>query len=66
MSSPPPPPPPKMDTLIRMGIVDENGAMSMDFEVGEIDEGFDRRDLQPLPDSSMIGSSSTGKAKMCW
>ena len=66
MSSPPPPSPPKMDTLIRMGIVDENGAMSTDFEVGEIDEGFDRQDLQPLPDSSMTGSSSTGKAKMCW
>ena len=37
--------------------------MSTDFEV---DEGFDRRDLQPLPNSSVIGSSSTGKAKMCW
>ena len=37
--------------------------MSTDFEV---DEGFDRRDLQPLPNSSMIGSSSTRKAKMCW
>ena len=51
MSSPPPPPPllspplpPKMDTLIRMEIVDENGVMSTDFEVGEIDEGFDQRD----------------------
>ena len=31
-----------------------------------IDEGFDRQDLQPLPDSSVTGSSSTGKAKMCW
>ena len=26
--------------MIRMGIVDETGAMSLDFEVGEIDEGF--------------------------
>ena len=53
MSSPPPPPLPppplplppklsKMDMLIRMGIVDENGAMSTDFEVGEIDEGFNQ------------------------
>nr|POF25422.1 della protein gaip [Quercus suber] len=76
MSSPPPPPSPslpppppkssKMDMLIRMGIVDENEAMSTDFEVSEIDEGFDQRDLQPLPNSSVIGNSSTGKAKMCW
>ena len=52
MLSPPPPPPPpppplplppKMDMLIRMGIVDENGAMSTDFEIGEIDEGFNQR-----------------------
>nr|POE95482.1 della protein gaip [Quercus suber] len=49
-----------------MGTVDENGVMLMDFEVGKIDEGFDRRDLQPLPDSSMTGNSSTGKSKMCW
>ena len=55
-----------MDMLIRMGIVDENGAMLTDFKVNEIDEGFDRRDLQPLPDLSVTGSSSTGKAKMCW
>ena len=53
-----------MDMLIRMGIVDENGAMLTDFKVDEIDEGFDRRDLQHLPDLSV--SSSTGKAKMCW
>ena len=31
-----------------------------------IDKGFDRRYLQPLPNSSVIGSSSTGKIKMCW
>nr|XP_023887154.1 probable methyltransferase PMT10 isoform X1 [Quercus suber] len=43
---PPPPKPPKMDMLIRMGIVDENGAMSTDFEVGEIDEGFDDEELE--------------------
>lgn len=36
----PPPPPPRVDMMIRMGIVDETGAMSLDFEVGEIDEGF--------------------------
>ncbi|KAF3447052.1 hypothetical protein FNV43_RR12232 [Rhamnella rubrinervis] len=34
---PPPPPPPEVQ---RMGIVDENGAMSEDFEVGEFDPTF--------------------------
>ncbi|XP_059453850.1 probable methyltransferase PMT10 isoform X3 [Corylus avellana] len=37
---PPSPPPPKVDMMIRMGIVDETGAMSLEFEVGEIDESW--------------------------
>ncbi|XP_047321298.1 probable methyltransferase PMT11 [Impatiens glandulifera] len=35
----PPPPPPPPPTLQRFGIVDENGTMAEDFEVGEIDTG---------------------------
>ena len=51
--------------------INEIGEINESFDqtrvlIGEIDEGFDRQDLQPLPDSSMTGSSSTGKAKMCW
>jgi hypothetical protein len=37
---PPSPPPPKVDMMIRMGIVDETGAMSLEFEVGDIDESW--------------------------
>ena len=51
--------------------INEIGEINESFDqtrvlIGEIDEGFDRQDLQPLPDSSVTGCSSTGKAKMCW
>lgn len=35
--SPPPPPPPPPPAVQRLGLVDENGVMSNDFEVGEFD-----------------------------
>ncbi|XP_040999048.1 probable methyltransferase PMT10 isoform X2 [Juglans microcarpa x Juglans regia] len=55
-SSPPPPPPPpkppRVDLMIRMGIVDETGAMSLDFEIGEIDESLTEEDLRGLSGGS--------------
>ncbi|KAG6624370.1 probable methyltransferase PMT10 [Carya illinoinensis] len=53
-SSPPPPPPkpPRVDLMIRMGIVDETGAMSLDFEVGEIDESLTEEELRGLSGGS--------------
>ncbi|KAK3230543.1 hypothetical protein Dsin_002424 [Dipteronia sinensis] len=34
-SSPPPPPPPPVPNFVKTGIIDETGAMSCDFEVGD-------------------------------
>jgi hypothetical protein len=55
--SPPPPPPP----LQRFGIVDENGTMSDDFEVGEFDEGLveDWRNETKMDGSDGDGGSSS-------
>ncbi|KAL6980592.1 hypothetical protein U1Q18_022233 [Sarracenia purpurea var. burkii] len=38
-SPPPPPPPPPPPVVQRFGIVDENGIMADDFEVGDLDPG---------------------------
>lgn len=37
---PPPPPPPTEDSVAKFGIVNENGTMSEEFEVGEFDPGM--------------------------
>ncbi|KAF5467895.1 hypothetical protein F2P56_012103 [Juglans regia] len=42
----PPPKPARVDIMIRMGIVDETGVMSLDFEVGAIDESVTEEELR--------------------
>ncbi|XP_009355827.2 probable methyltransferase PMT10 [Pyrus x bretschneideri] len=65
--SPPPPPPPEVE---RMGIVDENGAMSEEFKVGEFDPSLieDLRNVSGGEEKLEDGGGvrvRVGKYKLC-
>lgn len=58
---PPPPPPPESEQVKRFGIVDQNGTMSDDFEVGEFDpadvvENWDENGTEIASEESGDGS----------
>ncbi|XP_068333245.1 probable methyltransferase PMT10 [Pyrus communis] len=67
LPSPPPPPPPEVE---RMGIVDENGAMSEEFKVGEFDPSLieDLRNVSGGDEKLEDGGGvrvRVGKYKLC-